>query len=151
MVDCGLIERILRGPGDPLQDATLIEHRFSDRLVPEYANVLAGLESRLRRTQDVPNHYDALLVLHEGGVCVRFDFDDENRAADGDYRSRRADIVVVRHAPEMLDLNADFAQENFEEVDPAVPIGAKDHPGIGINLELATVGDLKDAPSIGAS
>lgn len=149
MVDRSLIEGVLGGPGDPLQDSTFIEHRLSDRFVLEYAHVFTRFERRFRGAQDVPNQYDAFLILNERRVGIRFHLNDEDRAADRDYCRGRTNVIVVRHASEVFDLNADFAEEDFEEVDPAIPIGAEDHAGVGVNLEFASVGNLENAPSVG--
>src|ERR1019366_3957964 len=148
-VESGLIESVGGGANGALQDGALIDTLLCERLVLVDANPFAGVQDAgLGNAQKVADFDGTFFVEHHGGGVVILYLDVENGAADGNDGAGRANFIVIGQATGVFDLDADFAQPDFEKIAPVAAVGTEDDFGFRKDLESAAVGNLEDAITV---
>src|ERR1035437_10384440 len=97
---------------------------------------------------EMPDIHQAFFQGNEGGAVV-LHLDIEDGAAHRNQRGGRGDIIRIRNAGEMLDIDFDLAHPDIQEVGDAVGLAERDF-GVGEDLKRAAVRRLKLGVPIGA-
>ncbi len=92
----------------------------------------------------------AFFIENHGGGIVIFHFDVEDGAANRDHRAGRANFVVIGQAAGVFNLDADFAEPDFEEIAPVAAIGPEDDFRFGEDFKSTAVGNLENAVAVNA-
>ena len=137
------------GAHQALHYHSAIDHFGGQRLILKDSNPIAGIQKTgLAGFHQVADLY--LTFFNEDERCgVRvFHIDVEYGATDGNHRSRRADLIVIRQTADVLDLNFNLAEHDLKQIFPIAAIIAEDHLGIGVDVKCAAVGDMENGIAV---
>ncbi len=136
---------------DPRQVALVYATR-GDGLVTIHPQRLAGIQQLgiSARQQSVLHFHLAVFHFDQRGFIVVVDGDVEGGAAHRNHRGRREHAIRIGHAAEVLDVNADAAHQDVEEVLPVGRVLAEHHAGVRKYLKSTAVGNLQQRVAVGS-